>query len=593
MPEQESRFRKIQRLTRDNARAAKKKFDESELSGQISEGALTAGKGVKDTYKNSGIGNAVKPVIGAGAEGINYARGKAVDIDESLKISEKAKSAKDVVVATIAEPTKRYLDDSGVTEVVANAALMTGEAYGTARRYVKPYFEPEDARELLENTRKELTYITACILQISYKEAEGWLGEFGKLLSAKIAGVAGTVTLFGLVSTFGTAATGTAIASLSGAAATNATLASIGSVVGGGMAAGALVMSGVGILVGIGAYKLLASTARDFDTLPEEDKQIVSTAGTLLAAIQEQLDKKEIELTAEEATLFVEHSLVPFHEYLDNHADAICSRLDNKNSVAYRQHVLKDFNPLVVEGFRQYAKHAPAGVEAIIGGVFYALITNTVLDGSSEELFVLEALRRSKGSLQDASEADLAVYLDSLSPEQMRGVASNVKGIYHEMRWVEEYNSNHSDSYAVMHEATTHQGSDVQIFSKETGALLEEYQLKSTDSASYVREHLAKHSDIDVLATNEASSLVDGAESSGFSNAENTSNVGGVFDEVADNTLADRVTESAELAGLVSAGREALAVLNGEAEMGKAGKRTLGTVVQAATATGITAFLFS
>ena len=362
---------------------------------------------------------------------------------------------------------------------------------------------------------------------------------------------------------------------------------------GGGMAAGALVMSGVGILVGIGAYKLLASTARDFDTLPDEDKQIVSTAGTLLAAIQEQIDQDEIELTAEEATLFVEQSLVPFQEYLDKHSDAICSRLDNKNSIAYRQHVLKDFKPVVIEGFRQIARRAPVGVEAIIGGVFYALITNTVLYGSSEELFVIEALRRSKGSLHDASEADLAAYLDSLSPEQMRGVANNVKGIYHEMRWVEEYNSSHSDSYAVMHESATHQGSDVQIFSKETGDLLEEYQLKSTDSASYVREHLERYPDIDVLATNEASSVVDGVESSGFSNADNAANVGGVFDEVADNTLSDRVTESAELAGLVSAGREALAVLNGEAVIGEAGKRTLGTVVQAATATGITAFLFS
>ena len=63
------------------------------------------------------------------------------------------------------------------------------------------------------------------------------------------------------------------------------------------------------------------------------------------------------------------------------------------------------------------------------------------------------------------------------------------------------------------------------------------------------------------------------------------------FNEVADNTLTDRVTESAELASLVSAGREALAVLNGETKMGAAGKRTLGIVVQAATATGITAFL--
>ena len=108
-----------------------------------------------------------------------------------------------------------------------------------------------------------------------------------------------------------------------------------------------------------------------------------------------------------------------------------------------------------------------------------------------------------------------------------------------------------------------------------------------------MREHLEKYSDIEVLATNEASSVIDGVESSGFSNAENTANVGSVFDKVADNTLTDRVTESAELAGLFSAGREALAVLNGETEMGEAGKRTLGTVVLAATATGITSFLFS
>tara|TARA_R110001592_G_scaffold143304_1_gene365982 strand:- start:14296 stop:16077 length:1782 start_codon:yes stop_codon:yes gene_type:complete len=591
--EQDNGFRKFQRFVRDNARSAKKKFDDSELSGQISEKATAAGKVVKDSYTKSGFGDAVKPLVGAGSKTIGYTLGKAVDIDESLKISEKAKSARAVVVRTVAEPTKQYLDDSGVTDVVVRVGRKTGDVYGAARGYVKPYFEPEDARELLENARKELTYITACILQISYKEAEGWLGEFGKLLSAKIAGVAGTVTLFGLVSTFGTAGTGTAIASLSGAAATNATLASIGGLVGGGMAAGALVMSGVGILVGIGAYKLLASEARDFDSLPDEDKQIVSTAGTLLAAIQEQLDQAEIELTAEEASLFVEQSLVPFHEYLEEHAETICSRLDNKNALAYRQHVLKDFQPVVIEGFRHYVRHAHVSVEAIIGGVFYALITHTVLDGSSEQLFVLEALRRSRASLEGASEADLAVYLDSLSPEQLRGVANNVKGIYHEMRWVEEYNDTHTDSYATLHQSTTHQGSDVQIFSQDTGELLEEYQLKSTGSTSYVREHLEKYPDIDVLVTNEASSVMNGVESSGFSNAENTAYVDDVFYEVADNTLTDRVTESAELAGLVSAGREALAVLNGETEMGAAGKRTLGIVVQAATATGITAFLFS
>lgn len=593
MTDEENPIRRAQRLVRDNARSLKNKFDDSGIKSQISQAASAAGQSISKAYRESGLPEAMAPVGEASSDAIKYTAKKAAEVDEQLGLSGKARHAQDLVETRVSEPVKQYFKRVGVTEVVVRMGQKTGEVYGSTRSFVKPYFEPDDARELLDNTRKELTYITACILQISYREAEGWVGEFGKLLSAKIAGVAGSVTLFSLVSTFGTAGTGTAIASLYGAAATNATLASIGGAVGGGMAAGALVVSGVGILIGIGAYKLLASTARDFNTLPEEDKQIVSTAGMLLAAIQEQLGKEEVKLTAEDATVFLEQSLVPFQEYLEEHADTICSRLDAKNAFAYRQHVLNDFPPVVIEGFRHYSRRAPVSVEALIGGILYALITNTALDGTSEELLFLEALRRSKTSLNDASEAELAAYLDSLSPEQMQGVANNVKGIYHEMMWIEDYNATHSDSYAVMHDSTNHQGSDVQVYSKDTGELLEEYQLKSTESVSYVREHQEKYSDIEVLATSEVSSEMDGVESSGYSNADMTSIVDNISDEVADNTISDRVTESAELAGLAGAGREALAVLNGQTELSDAGKRTLGTVVQAAAATGITAFLFS
>lgn len=95
------------------------------------------------------------------------------------------------------------------------------------------------------------------------------------------------------------------------------------------------------------------------------------------------------------------------------------------------------------------------------------------------------------------------------------------------------------------------------------------------------------------MATNEASNKIDGVESSGFSNADMTATIDGGFDEMADNTLSDRITESAELTGLLSAGREALAVLHGNADVSEASKRTLSAVVQTAAATGITAFLFS
>ena len=50
MTEQGSGFRKFQRFVRDSARSAKKKIDDSELSGQISEKATAAARAVKDSY---------------------------------------------------------------------------------------------------------------------------------------------------------------------------------------------------------------------------------------------------------------------------------------------------------------------------------------------------------------------------------------------------------------------------------------------------------------------------------------------------------------------------------------------------------------
>lgn len=589
MPSQENKFRKLQRSARDLG----KRIEKSGLTESLNKAGSNAHELASKAYQNTDLDDVVERVVKVAKKTHSSAKEKASKIDERLSASSTAKSAIGSVKHNVVTPVKRYLDGYGVTEIAVETGRWAEEKYGATRSFIKPYFEPEDPRELLENTRKELTHITACILQISYREAEGWVGKFGKLVSAKVAGVTSTVTLFSLVSMYGTAGTGTAIASLSGAAATNATLASIGGLVGGGMAAGALVMSGFGILVGIGAYELMSSTARDFESLPKEDKQIVSTSGLLIAAIQQELDKDDIELTADEAAQFLAQSLTPFKDYLEANEKTICSRLDVPNSIAYRQHVLKDFEPVVIQGFRSYSEKAPASIKGLIGGVFYALLTNSVLDGSSEQALVLEALRRSTFDLREASEAELADYLHSLSPEQLRGVANNVKGIYHELRFVESYNFDHEDSYAVLHESTTHQGSDVQILSKESGELLNEYQLKATDSASYVRDHQSRYSEIDVRVTEEVSLKVDGAESSGHSNADMNSQVNGVFSDVADNTMSDRIVESAELAGLASAGLEALTVLRGQAKMNEAGKRVVGTVVQAAAATGITAFLFS
>ncbi len=231
--------------------------------------------------------------------------------------------------------------------------------------------------------------------------------------------------------------------------------------------------------------------------------------------------------------------------------------------------------------------------DGLIGGVFYALLTQTALDGSPEQSLVLEALRRSDGDLKEASEAEISEHLHSLSPEQLQGVANNVKGIYHELRYVERYNAEHEDSYAVLHEATNHQGSDVKIISKDRGEVLDEYQLKATDSVSYVKEHQSRYSNIEVKATSEVSDNMEGVGTSQFSNAQLTQTVDGTFEDLAGNTVSDRMIESAEIAGLAAAGLETIKALTDGADAGEAGKRIAGTVVSAAATTGITAFLFS
>lgn len=590
MTANENEIRKAQRKTRDGFRYVKKAVASSKAKGMLVSKAREASEWTAETYRRSGAEKVIKPTTQAARTTFKAGKETAIKIDETLGISKKTKVAKAVTKELIVGPTQTYLDEKGISEKARTISRQAQISYGDIRYVVKPYFEPETAREALENAKRELTIITACILQVSRKDAEGWMNQFGKVVSAKVAGLAGTATLFGLVSTFGTAGTGTAIANLSGAAAANATVAALG--FGGGMATGALVLSGFGLAVGMLTYKFLFSTTpRHFDSLSVEEKQIVETCGLLAAAIEEKLNEDPLELYADEALQFTV-ALKKLHQHLKTNTESVCSNLNQKNAVQYRQHILKDFKPVVLDGLNSYASKVGISPEGIVAGVFYSLLTRTALDGSAEEELVLEALRRSKTELHDASEAELSEYLSGLTPEQQRGVANNVKGIYHEILWVEEYNATHTDTYAELHGSTSHQGSDVVIKSTETNEIQAEYQLKATDSKSYVAEHQERYGEIDVLATDEVSAKMEGVETSNFSNAEITERMQTVSDNVSNNTVADRVFESGEYSGLAAAGFEAIKFMNGKTTFANAGTQTIRTAANAAAATGITAFLF-
>lgn len=93
---------------------------------------------------------------------------KITEADESLGISRNMKSVAHSLDQDVVKSAKQYLNDTGISDATHTFARRTGDGYGAARGLIKPYFVPESARELLLNTQRELSAITACILQVNH-----------------------------------------------------------------------------------------------------------------------------------------------------------------------------------------------------------------------------------------------------------------------------------------------------------------------------------------------------------------------------------------------------------------------------------------
>ncbi|NHZ37847.1 hypothetical protein [Massilia rubra] len=496
----------------------------------------------------------------------------------------------------VARPTTELASEYEVGKKFQMVGSVLGGMYGHTRETIKPYFQAENAHKLLSNTRAELNYISACIMQISPDDAHKAASQFGAVVASKISGLATTASLLALVSTYGTAGTGTAIASLSGAAATNATLAWVGGLLGGGMAAGAALTGGLTIVVGLGAYKLLGSERRAFDDLSDEEQRIVQYCWFLISMIDDFLVDKEFIVSSQLASELLNNTLLPLHTMLIEHADQICASLDTKNAVAYRQHVLVDFKRVVIDGFGDYVissgTRTTIDLEHLIGGVFYALLTRTAVDDSPESRLVLDALRRSSRALNDADEYELSEYLGGLEAHQIKGAASNVKGIYHELLFVKNYNAAHTDTYAEVYAATNRPGADVVIKSSSTHESLNSFQLKATDSSAYVKQHVSRYPDIEVHVTRETAEQMEGVHSSGIDNADISERVKHDLDALVANTLGSRICSAAERSAVVATGQELLAMLNGKKAFPESVVDTVRKVGTATVATAISAYIF-
>ncbi len=154
--------------------------------------------------------------------------------------------------------------------------------------------------------------------------------------------------------------------------------------------------------------------------------------------------------------------------------------------------------------------------EIAILGAFARLVTSDSDHFSSDEQTVLTALRRSSPRLENASIEDLGDYLKGYDENQIAGIVSNVKGILHEVEFVEMENLDGDSVTAALFSDTNHPGTDVLMFDESTGESWE-IQLKATDNSSYVADWVDSHSDGEILVTNELAEKLD-LGASGFSN---------------------------------------------------------------------------
>ena len=160
------------------------------------------------------------------------------------------------------------------------------------------------------------------------------------------------------------------------------------------------------------------------------------------------------------------------------------------------------------------------------------------------EDYVFDAVRRGYGNLTDASNAEIVDYFHSLKAESLGGHLSNIKGIVFEEAYVDNLNANGIDAY--LFNETNHPLTDIFVYGDE----VEEFQLKATDSVSYINDTLESLDDTSIVVTSEVAEHFDNAQiiDSGISNEELTDSVTSTLFEGTDlaaDTASDIASDAA------------------------------------------------
>lgn len=236
-------------------------------------------------------------------------------------------------------------------------------------------------------------------------------------------------------------------------------------------------------------------------------------------------------------------------------------------------------------------KRVPEPAAITVATVFANLINKAFASFSADERLVIEAMRRSSNQLKEMSVPDMGDYLRTLNTDSLRGLGNNVKGIYHELRFVKRENVDGDNITARIFPETNHPGADV-ILSRD-GRDFAEFQLKATDSSGIVEEHFKRYPDIPLAATDEVVGSVPNVHPSGFSDAALEGDVKAAFEGVSDQSTVSQLEDAAVVSGILAAAVNAGNVLAGKSTAKQASGAALQDMGIAVTSTYLIDLLLS
>jgi len=225
-----------------------------------------------------------------------------------------------------------------------------------------------------------------------------------------------------------------------------------------------------------------------------------------------------------------------------------------------------------------------------IGAVFASLVNQALTQLRLDESLVVMAIRRSNNDLKYASLEDIGNHISQMNVEALRGFGNNVKGIYHELLFIADENSDGDDITAQIFEMTNYPGADVRLF--QGGEFLTDVQLKAVNSQAIIDRHFERYPDISVMATDEIASTRDDVLSSGFSNADLQNTVDTTAEELASLNPVEQAADIVLPVGLASAALQARQVLKGHKSVNEASGQALQDMGIAVTSSFLVSLIF-